>query len=242
MVIICSLSVVGVHFNEVSRMVHILVWTCTDLLRNLQMNTRFKKRNILGIIVLILLIGIGITVWYVSEQVGETYSEEVSKTKFANLPYHDAALNEFVSPLKLASDREKTTGGDPGFMRFFKESPYAPKTALPKIQLHKQDFSKTPMPFAVYWFGHSTALLELDGHRILIDPIFENAGPLPGIMNAKLLVPIHLATFDLALHPWNESIQMVSDLADSAKVKLITPVMGQKVVPGVTPTEKWWKK
>ncbi len=372
------------------------------------MSTRFKKRNILGIIVLILLIGVGITVWYVSEQIGETYSEEVSKTKFANLPYHDAALNEFVSPLKLASNREKTTGGDPGFMRFFKESPYAPITELPKIQLRKQDFSKTPMPFAVYWFGHSTALLELDEHRILIDPVFENAGPLPGItprfgdspvkredlpaidvllithdhydhreaktikyfagmntsfvvplgvgarllgwgvspdkitelawnqryefssikvtavpgvhysgrsntdknktlwasytikgteknifwsgdtgysshfiqigqqygpfdvafveidawnngwpnthlfpdqvikvvkdVNAKLLVPIHLATFDLALHPWNESIQMVSDFADSANVELITPIMGQKVVPGVSETKKWWKK
>jgi L-ascorbate metabolism protein UlaG (beta-lactamase superfamily) len=372
------------------------------------MNTSLKKKKILGIIFLILLAGSGMIAWHVNDQIGSTYSGPVSKTKFAHIPYYNATLNEFVSPEKLISTKEKTTGGNPGFLRFFMKSPYAPKSALPSIPLSKKDFSKTPLSFAIYWLGHSTALLELDGHRILIDPIFENAGPLPGItkrfgasllkreelpdidvllithdhydhleaktikyfadmnikfvvplgigarlrgwgvsedkitelawhqsydlkgikitaspaihysgrsnadrnktlwasyviqgrkknifwsgdtgygshfkqigkkygpfdvafveidawnngwpnthlfpdqvikvvsdVKAKYLFPIHLATFDLALHPWNESIQTVSKLAESSNVALITPIMGQKVIPGVTQTEKWWKK
>lgn len=362
----------------------------------------------MGIILLILLAGSGIAVWHVNEQIGDTYAAADAKTKFGHLPYYDADLDEFVSPEKLVSAKEKTTGGDPGFGRFFKKSPYAPKAPLPKVLLRREDFSQSPMPFAVYWLGHSTALMELDGHRILIDPVFENAGPLPGItprfgasplkredlpavdvllithdhydhleaktieyfaakdtrfvvplgvgarlkgwgvapekitelawnqgydfntikitacpgvhysgrsntdrnktlwasyvikgkeknlfwsgdtgyskhfkqigrqygpfdvafveidawnngwpnthlfpgqvlqvvkdVKAKYLFPIHLATFDLALHPWNESIKMVSEQADSSHVELITPVMGQKVIPGVTKTGKWWEK
>lgn len=34
---------------------------------------------------------------------------------------------------------------------------------------------------ALYWLGHSSAILELDGVRILIDPVLENASPFPGI-------------------------------------------------------------
>jgi L-ascorbate metabolism protein UlaG (beta-lactamase superfamily) len=372
------------------------------------MNKGSKKRSIILVIIISLLVGSGIVAWSVNDQIGDIYSSEVSKTKFAQLSYYSTTLNEFVSPEKLISAKEKTTGGDPGFSRFFKKSPYAPQSALPKIQLDEKSFSKTPLSFAVYWMGHSTALMELDGHRILIDPVFENAGPLPGItkrfgpsplkredlpaidvllithdhydhleaktikffaardtrfvvpigvgarlkgwgvsedkitelawhqsysfdsikitacpgihysgrgrtdrnktlwasyvikgkhknlfwsgdtgysshfkqigedygpfdvafveidawnkgwpnthlfpeqvikvvsdVKAKYLFPIHLATFDLALHPWKESIQMVSDLADSANVEIVTPIMGQKVIPGVTQTGKWWLK
>ena len=61
-------------------------------------------------------------------------------------------------------------------------------------------------------------------------------------VKAKWLFPIHLATFDLALHPWKESIEIVSSLAEKSNVNIITPVMGRKTIPGVTKTGKWWAK
>ncbi len=359
---------------------------------------------VLGVVILLLLV----VVVYVNDQIGDRYSEDVSTEKFADIPYYDKSSHEFISPEKLIMSKEKTTGGDPGFLRFFTRSPYAPKNPLPIDNLTKSDFSTTPGDFAVYWFGHSTALIELEGQRILIDPVFENAGPLPGItkrfgnppikreelpkidvviithdhydhleantikhfapmdmkfivplgvgarligwgvsedkivelgwhqnyklatteitacpgvhysgrsnkdrnktlwasyavkgrnksffwsgdtgygdhfkeigdkygpfdvafveidawnngwpnthlfpdqavkvvsdVKAKLLFPIHLATFDLALHPWEESIQTVSELADKAQVEIVTPIMGQKVIPGTTPTTRWWQQ
>lgn len=367
---------------------------------------RSRKRKILAITAMVLLVLCLGIIWYVNDQIGERYSHDESIAKFQQLPYYDSTLNEFLSPEKIISAKESTTGGNPGFLRFFTKSPYAPKAELPKVKLTESDFSKTPMDLAVYWFGHSSALLELDGQRILIDPVFDNAGPLPGItkrfgdapltredlppiaillithdhydhletktikhfagtntkfvvplgvgarlkgwgvpadritelawhqhfkfetiqvtatpgvhysgrsnkdrnktlwasyviegqkkrlfwsgdtgysdhfkqigdkygpfdiafveidawnngwpnthlfpdqvikvvldVKAKSLFPIHLATFDLALHPWKESIQAVSALAEQSNIPIITPVMGQKTVPGITKTGKWW--
>lgn len=369
------------------------------------MGRRFKRGlGLLGLIVVILL---SAAAWRVYDQIGDRYTQEESKVKFAGIPYYDFGKEEFVSPEKLIYNKEKTTGGDPGFMRFFKKSPNAPQTALPRIKLNPIDFSAVPMDFAFYWLGHSSALIELDGRRLLIDPVFGNAGPLPGItqrfgesplnredlpqidvliithdhydhletstikffadkdvrfvvplgvgarlkgwgvpaekitelgwhqryrygsmditatpgvhysgrsnkdrnktlwasyvirgkqknifwsgdtgyskhfqeiggqygpfdlafleidawnkgwpnthlfpeevikvisdIKADCLVPIHLTTFDLALHPWDESIRMVSALAEKSGTRILTPVMGQKTVPGLTSTGKWWE-
>ena len=365
------------------------------------------KKILVLILVFVLVISI-LVAMHVNDQIGDRYTEAVSQIKFANIAYYDKSLNEFISPEKLIMAKERTTGGNPGFLRFFKRSPYAPKTELPIINLERSDFSKSPRDFAVYWFGHSTALMELDGHRILMDPVFENAGPLPGItkrfgnppakreglpkidvlvithdhydhleantikyfapmdikfivplgvgarlvswgvseekiielewhesymfgsteitacpavhysgrsnkdrnktlwasyvikgaqkslfwsgdtgysnhfiqigakygpfdvafveidawnngwpnthlfpnqvikvvkdVRAKLLFPIHLGTFDLALHPWKESIQTVSELADKSQIDIITPIMGQKIIPGTTRTTRWWQQ
>lgn len=339
---------------------------------------------------------------------GKTYSDKESNQKFSELTYYDSQLNEFISPEKLISAPKETTGGNSGPLRFFLDSPYAPSSELPKVVLHKTDFPAVPSSYAVYWFGHSSSMIELDGKRILVDPVFENAGPLPIIarrfsesplkreelpdidiliithdhydhleaktiryladkkirfvvplgvgarlkswgvdeskitelgwnesykfdsinitacpsihysgrsktdknktlwvsyaikgyeknlywsgdtgygkhfkaigekygpfdvafveidawndgwpkthifpdqtvkvvddVNAQYLFPIHLATFDLALHEWDESIKRVSEIAQKNNVPIITPIMGQRVIPGITPTTKWWEK
>jgi L-ascorbate metabolism protein UlaG (beta-lactamase superfamily) len=61
-------------------------------------------------------------------------------------------------------------------------------------------------------------------------------------VRAKALVPVHWGVFDLALHPWDESIRTVRALADEdGKAVLLTPLMGQKLIPGVTPVSRWWE-
>jgi L-ascorbate metabolism protein UlaG (beta-lactamase superfamily) len=62
-------------------------------------------------------------------------------------------------------------------------------------------------------------------------------------LRAKALVPVHWGVFDLALHPWDESIRTLCALADEdGGVNLLTPLMGQKLIPGVTPVSRWWEK
>ena len=317
----------------------------------------------------------------------------------------------FVSPPALTSAVPKlyethSPAESPGWSRFFLKSPNAPEAPLPKVILKKSDFPATPEDFAVYWLGHSSAIIELNGVRLLIDPVFGNAGPLPGItkrydapplkrselpdvdfvvlthnhydhleyatmrylrkkdvrfiaplgvdvilkgwgipeekivvmgwddvlsekgieiialpavhyssrswadrnatlwvsyvlsgggkkiywsgdtgygahfaeagakygpfdlacmemdgwdsrwagihlfpeeavqacrdVNAKVLLPVHWAVFDLALNPWDESIQKVVDIAKKEDVEVITPMMGEKVIPGLTETKRWW--
>jgi L-ascorbate metabolism protein UlaG (beta-lactamase superfamily) len=60
-------------------------------------------------------------------------------------------------------------------------------------------------------------------------------------IGAQLLFPIHWGVFDLALHPWDESIKMVADMAAEKNIKLVTPIMGEKVIPGLSPTMNWWE-
>lgn len=355
----------------------------------------------------ILLMVIGSLVYYLSKQIGSLDSLEDRKARFSGLAYYNADTDQFISPEALVHYPEQTTGGDAGPARFFKTSPNAPKFSLPKQLITKSDFPETPSDFAAWWLGHSSFILELDGKRILFDPVFENGGPLPIILrrfdvspikreelpeidivvithdhydhleaatikflattntefivplgvgarlegwgiqknniselgwhdaktvgslqitalpgihytsrsyndrdktlwasfvikgadknlfisgdtgygahlkeigekhgpfdlafveidgwnkgwplthlfpdqavqlchdiNTKLMFPIHWGVFDLALHPWDESIKMVAEFATEKNIELVTPIMGEKVIPGISPTSNWWE-
>jgi L-ascorbate metabolism protein UlaG (beta-lactamase superfamily) len=60
-------------------------------------------------------------------------------------------------------------------------------------------------------------------------------------LEARALVPVHWGVFDLALHPWDESIRIIADLADQAgDIKLLTPLMGERLTPEGA-TQRWWE-
>ena len=59
------------------------------------------------------------------------------------------------------------------------KSKNAPQKQLPTI---KPEFGEKPSDFAIYWLGHSTTIIELDNKRILIDPVFGNAAPVPFVV------------------------------------------------------------
>ncbi len=372
------------------------------------MNFRMKKKYSISFTATAVLLALGGTGCYVNNQLGKVKSSDERQKAYSTHAYYSPVKDEFVSPKEIVYYEDQVTGGKSGFWRFFKKSPNSPKFELPKQVLTKKDFTEVPSSFAAYWLGHSTAIIELDGYRILIDPVFENAGPLPMIakrmsvspiqreelpavdiviithdhydhletetmefladkniqfivplavgarlqgwgvpkekiaelawhqsvthgslkitatptvhysgrsyndrnktlwasyvikgkekklywsgdtgygdhfkeigskygpfdlafmeidawnngwpnthlfpeqvvkatqeVNASLLFPIHFSTFDLALHAWDESINMVAELAAQNNIELVTPIMGQKVVPGITPTTKWWMR
>ena len=362
-------------------------------------------KNTLKVIVVIFLI-VAVIAVYLFRHIGEKPDIHAYDT------YSYYSNGQFVSPPALTSAVPKiyTTHSSvesPGWSRFFVKSPNAPETTLPKVMLTKSDFPEKPDAFSVYWLGHSSAIVELNGTRMLIDPVFDNAGPLPGItkrydvsplkrnelpdidfvvvthnhydhleyatmrflrkkdiqfivplgvdvilkgwgipeekiftmgwndsfsekgieitalpaihyssrswydrnatlwvsyvfsgggkkiywsgdsgygnhfveagakygpfdiacieidgwdprwadihlfpeeavqacldVNAKILLPVHWATFDLALHPWDESIRKVVDLAQEKEIDVVTPMPGEKIIPGVTTTKQWWK-
>jgi L-ascorbate metabolism protein UlaG (beta-lactamase superfamily) len=57
-----------------------------------------------------------------------------------------------------------------------------------------------------------------------------------------VLQPIHWATFNLALHPWYEPMVRLTAAADSANVKIATPIVGETSVYGKTiPVARWWE-
>ncbi|MCL1915982.1 MAG: MBL fold metallo-hydrolase [Desulfovibrionaceae bacterium] len=61
-------------------------------------------------------------------------------------------------------------------------------------------------------------------------------------LRAEALIPVHWGVFDLAMHPWDESIRMLRSLADEdGGVNLLTPLMGEKLIPGRIPATRWWE-
>ncbi len=87
------------------------------------------------------------------------------------------------------------------------------------------------------------AALEIDGWN----PAWRNTHLFPNEiiqamkdLNSKILLPIHWGVFDLALHPWHESIDMVLEEAKNTNIDVKTPKMGQKIDLS-TQTSIWWK-
>jgi L-ascorbate metabolism protein UlaG (beta-lactamase superfamily) len=58
-----------------------------------------------------------------------------------------------------------------------------------------------------------------------------------------LLMPIHWALFDLALHGWRQPIQRITQLADERGIPLWSPQPGlpTEVVPGQEHRSDWWR-
>lgn len=52
-----------------------------------------------------------------------------------------------------------------------------PAEKMPEVKPDFLDFMKKSEHMKFIWFGHSTLLLNLDDHTILIDPVFHNASP-----------------------------------------------------------------
>ncbi|GHV37858.1 hydrolase [Synergistales bacterium] len=340
--------------------------------------------------------------FYLRGEFGEAPSAE-EEAAYARLDYY--RNGSFQSPEEVVFYFDKVSGGNTSVLRFFTKSQNAPDKPLPKVMLDKSSFPSKPSDYALYWLGHSAAILELNGKRLLIDPVLGNAAPLPfmvrrydeapikreelpdidyivithnhydhleketvrslqkghfivplgvgaalrgwgidasritelgwgekfsgdgleitaeeGIhfsgrgffdrnktlwasyiiktgqknifwsgdtgygwhfakfkkeygpfdlavieidgwnngwprshmfpkqaaqaasdIGAAQVLPVHWGVFDLALHPWHESIDMFLEEAESKTFKTLTPKMGERVVPGETFTEHWWK-
>ncbi len=201
----------------------------------------------------ILLVAAGGIGYYVNEQIGTIGSAEDRKARFSGLAYYSPDADEFLSPEKLVYYPEQTTGGDPGPARFFKTSPYAPKFPLPKQAISSNDFPATPADFAAWWLGHSTIILELDGKRILFDPVFKNAGPLPVITRRYDVSPLkreELPEIDIVIitHDHYDHLETatIKFLADKDIAFVVPLGVGARVegwgVPKENITELGWEE
>lgn len=113
---------------------------------------------------------------YALREIGRSPSREEIK-EYEKLPYFKNG--EFQSPQKMVYDFKNVRNGPASITRFLTQSPFAPNKKLPQVKLTQKSFSNTPENYAFYWLGHSSAILELDGKRIIFDPVFGNAAPIP---------------------------------------------------------------
>jgi len=61
-------------------------------------------------------------------------------------------------------------------------------------------------------------------------------------LGGGILMPLHWATFDLARHPWYEPIERALVSAEKANVRVITPLIGERVALNQLPeVNAWWR-
>ncbi len=63
-------------------------------------------------------------------------------------------------------------------------------------------------------------------------------------LGAKALLPVHWGKFNLALHPWDESIERVLKAAEGRPYQVLTPALGETVLlnEGRAYETKWWRQ
>lgn len=59
-------------------------------------------------------------------------------------------------------------------------------------------------------------------------------------VKGRIMLPVHWGTFDLGNHEWDEPIKRTLAAADSAGVKLLTPKVGEFVLPSNYNSTQWW--
>lgn len=57
----------------------------------------------------------------------------------------------------------------------FDKSERRPQSPLPSVIIDPASFAEPPTDLTAWWLGHSTVLVEIDGARLLIDPVFEKS-------------------------------------------------------------------
>ncbi len=68
----------------------------------------------------------------------------------------------------------------------------------------------------------------------------EEAAKTADDLHVTHILPLHWGVFDLALHPWHESIDMLLEQTKNTNTNVLLPIMGEKIIPSVTQTQKWW--
>jgi len=61
-------------------------------------------------------------------------------------------------------------------------------------------------------------------------------------LNAKILMPVHWAKFELSLHPWDEPINRATKFAMANNQPFTTPMIGEPVILNSSyPNKRWWE-
>lgn len=62
------------------------------------------------------------------------------------------------------------------------------------------------------------------------------------MVRGRVMLPVHWGMFDLALHSWTEPMERVLAAAARARVRVLTPMPGERLEPAANPpVMRWWK-
>lgn len=135
-----------------------------------------KQYRVMFIILISLIAIVGAVFGYMNHPKFGRAARGERKERIANSPnYRDGTFhNQYPTP-QITSDKSRLS-----LMYDFlfqKRENNRPKQAIPAIKSDLRALDKEAE--LLVWFGHSSYLVQSDGKRMLIDPVFEQASPVP---------------------------------------------------------------
>lgn len=140
----------------------------------------------------VIILALAVLGTFVLREVGQSPSKEELKS-FEKLSYFKDGKFHGLEEPRLYPD--KVRNGPGGFARIITRSKFAPDKPLPQIKLSRDTFSETAEDYVIYWLGHSSVIMDLNGNRLVFDPVLGNAAPVPFAVPRYNPAPIDYANF-----------------------------------------------
>jgi L-ascorbate metabolism protein UlaG (beta-lactamase superfamily) len=144
--------------------------------------------------------------------------------------YRDGAFHNSVETRTLIPG-----GWGETLRRQFGKEQRVPPGPLPVVTRTPADFATAPASgLRVTWFGHSSTLIEIDGHRVLVDPVWSQRASPSQRFGPKRFHPPPMA---LHIMPRLDAIVLTHDHYDHLDMYAIQTLVGsvtQQKVPFIT--------
>ncbi|GIH06611.1 Zn-dependent hydrolase [Rhizocola hellebori] len=125
-------------------------------------------------------------------------------------------------------------GSGPKIFRemFFGKERRKPSGAVPIVRPSSTDWELTPGGLSVIWLGHATSLVEIEGHRVLLDPVWSLRCSPTSFAGPKRLHPMPLA---LAQLPALDAIVISHDHYDHLDMATVRELTLTQMAPFLVP-------
>ncbi|MFT4873687.1 MAG: L-ascorbate metabolism protein UlaG (beta-lactamase superfamily) [Congregibacter sp.] len=159
--------------------------------------------------------------WWQKAQLGEIDIVMTPARHYSNRGLSDAARTLWAS-WSIMGSQKIFFSGDTGYSKEFA-----------KIGERLGPFDLSLIKVGAYGPGQSW-------HDIHMTP--EEAVQVHQDIKGKVMLPVHWATFDLALHTWGEPIKRTVKASDAAGINLVTPKIGALINPDQSEkSDQWWQ-
>lgn len=137
-----------------------------------------RKRNYALAVLLILAIAAGAIWLEVAANLGGDHGED-DLARYARSPQYDVEQNRFVNHNQSVIDEMTDLILNVGTIvtQFQRREDLAPEEKLPETPIDLRRFLDDSSSPNIIWLGHSSFMIRMAGKTLLIDPVFENAGP-----------------------------------------------------------------
>ena len=133
-----------------------------------------RRRMILGIVIGIVVVVVAVGIVFVNQPSFGRLPQGERLERIKSSPHYKNGAFENLSPTTLMTSDKGRLQGLWEFV-FAKKDGLVPDKPIPVIKTDLKELDRDSN--LMVWFGHSSYLMQLDGKRILVDPVFCMASP-----------------------------------------------------------------